>query len=665
MKPRVLIVDDSITVRMDLKEALEDAGFETALCATAAAARDLLRRQPQDLLILDVLLPDEDGLEFLRELKSSEATRATPVMLLSSEDEVRDRILGLKTGAEEYLGKPYQHAQVVSRARRLLGRGAGGRERRLALTIDDSATFRAELAAGLEEAGYEVAAAPGGEDGLRLAADLRPDVVLLDEQMPGLGGLEVLRRLRADAALRRLPCLLLTASQDRGSELRALEAGADAFVLKGASMQVVLAKMAALLRPGRPPRELEAASSLLGPKRVLAVDDSPTYLAELAGELRQEGYDVACAASGQEALDLLEAQSVDAILMDLVMPGLSGREACQRIKARQEWRDIPLVILTARSESEGMLEGINAGADDYITKGPDFDVLKARLKAQLRRRQFEDENRLFREQLLRSEMEALELRAVKELSESRAAHIAELEGKNAELRRAEAEARALAGELESFSYSVSHDLRAPLRSIDGFSRALQEDCAPLLDEQGRRHLDRVCAAVGRMERLIDDMLGLAQVSRRELALGPVDLSALAAEVAAELNGRDGGKARFDIKPGIQVTGDRGLLRILLENLMGNAAKFSAKREEPRIELFSERRPDFGGTAAVAVRDNGVGFDMAYVNKLFGAFQRLHGAGEFPGTGIGLATALRVVHRHGGRIWAEGRPEHGATFHFSW
>ncbi|HXB98468.1 MAG TPA: response regulator, partial [bacterium] len=194
---RILIVDDSITVRMDLKEALEEAGFETSLCATAAAARDLLRRQPQDLVILDVLLPDEDGLEFLRELKASEATRATPVMLLSSEDEVRDRILGLKTGADEYLGKPYQHAQVVSRARRLLGRGAGGRERRLALTIDDSATFRAELAEGLGRAGYDVAAAAGGEDGLRLAADLRPDVLLVDEQMPGLGGLEVLRRLRA------------------------------------------------------------------------------------------------------------------------------------------------------------------------------------------------------------------------------------------------------------------------------------------------------------------------------------------------------------------------------------------------------------------------------------------------------------------------------------
>ncbi|HXB96487.1 MAG TPA: response regulator, partial [bacterium] len=411
--------------------------------------------------------------------------------------------------------------------------------------------------------------------------------------------------------------------------------------------------------------ELEAASSLLGPKRILAVDDSPTYLAELAGELRQEGYDVACAASGEEALELLAAQSVDAILMDLVMPGLSGKEACQRIKGRQEWRDIPLVILTARSESEGMLEGINAGADDYITKGPDFDVLKARLKAQLRRRQFEDENRLFREQLLRREMEALELRAVKELAEGRAAHIAELEAKNTELLRAEAEARALAGELESFSYSVSHDLRAPLRSIDGFSRALQEDCAAQLDEQGLRHLDRVCAAVARMERLIDDMLGLAQVSRRPLVMAQVDLSALAGEVAAELSARAGGRLRFDIQPGLRVTGDRGLLRILLENLMGNAVKFSSKRPEPRIELFGESRPDFGGTAAVAVRDNGVGFDMAYVNKLFGAFQRLHAAGDFPGTGIGLATAQRVVHRHGGRIWAEGRQYEGATFHFAW
>jgi DNA-binding response OmpR family regulator len=657
VKQRVLIIDDSITVRMDLKDALEEAGFETVLCATAESARDVLRREGFDVIILDVLLPDTDGLEFLRELKSAPATREIPVMLLSSEDEVRARVLGLKTGADEYLGKPYRHAQVVSRARQLArSRLNRGRDKFLALSIDDSPTFREALATSLREVGYDVASAGSGEDGLRLAADLRPDILLVDEQLPGMSGTEVLRRVRADAALRRTPCLLLTASQAPGSELRALEAGADAFVSKTEDSGVILAKMVALLRPGRGHIEM-AAPSLLSPKRILVVDDSPSYLAEVAEQLRQESYDVVCAASGQEALDLLGAQSVDSILLDLNMPGLSGQETCQRVKAQPAWRDIPLIILTARSEAEAMLEGINAGADDYITKSADFDVLKARLKAQLRRRQFEDENRLFREQLLRKEMEALEMRAVQELAEDRAVHITELEAKNAELRQAREEAVALAAEIESFSYSVSHDLRAPLRSIDGFSRALMEDNAQDLDERGRGHLVRVCAAIARMEQLIDDMLGLAKVSRSEMAPEEVDLSALALELAAELKVQ-GPAVEFEVQPALHLRADKGLLRILLQNLLGNAWKFSAKRKGAKVELFAQ-------DGAFTVRDNGVGFDMAYANKLFGAFQRLHSAQEFAGTGIGLATALRVVRRHGGRIWAESQVGQGASFHFSW
>lgn len=664
MKPRVLIVDDSITVRMDLKEALEEAGFETVLCATAASARDQLGRQGFDLAVLDVLLPDEDGLELLSAIKAALSTQALPVMLLSSEDEVRARVRGLKTGADEYLGKPYNRGQVVSRARELLRRGLpAGRERPLVLAVDDSASVRESLAETLREAGYDAATAPDGEEGLRLAAHLRPDAILIDQQMPGLDGLEVLRRLRADAALRRVPCLFLTASREPGGELRALEAGADAFVAKDAAGGLVLAKLAALLRPGRQPQDL-GSSSLLAAKRVLAVDDSPTYLAELSEQLRQEGYDVVCAASGEEALELLAVQGVDAILLDMLMPGLGGKETCLRIKSQPAWRDLPLLLLTSLSEGEAMLEGINAGADDYITKGAEFDVLKARLRAQLRRRQFEDENRAFRERLLRSEMEALEVEAVRELAEARAAHITDLEAKNRELGRSQAEALALAKELESFSYSVSHDLRAPLRSIAGFSSALQEDCAEALGEAGQGHLKRVLAASRRMERLIDDMLDLAKVSRRELVPQEVDLSALAAQVLDGLRGRDPERAvETQVQPGLRLQADAGLLRILLENLLGNAWKFSAGRTPARITLGGAE--DAEGRKVFSVTDNGAGFDMAYADKLFGAFQRLHTEKEFPGTGIGLATVQRVAARHGGRVWAESTLGHGAVFHFSW
>ena len=573
------------------------------------------------------------------------------------------RVRGLQTGADEYLGNPYNPAQVVSRARELLRRRQKRRNQPLVLCIDDSLSVRNSLGDALVVAGYDVALAASGEEGLRQAADLRPDAIIVDQNMPGLDGLQVLRRIRSDAALRRIPCLLLTGNQGQDTQLQALDAGADAFVVKSEEPDLVLVKLAALLRSA-PLDQAEAGPSLLGPKRILAVDDSPTYLAELAEHLRHEGYDVVSASSGEEALQLLGVQSVDAILMDLVMPGLSGKEACRRIKAKPAWREIPLLILTATEEREAMLDGINAGADDYITKSGDFNVLMARLKAQLRRRQFEDENQAFREQLLRREMEALEMQAVRELAETRAGHIADLEGKNLELRKAQDAALALAKELESFSYSVSHDLRAPLRSIDGFSQALLEDEAPQLSAKGSGYLDRIRAATQRMSQLIDDMLSLAQVSRKELVFEDVDLSALALQVAAGLQSREPQrKAEISVQLGMRAWGDPGLLRILFENLLGNAWKFTSKLPVTHIELNCVAKP--GEAPVYTLKDNGVGFDMAYVQKLFGAFQRLHAAAEFPGTGIGLATVQRVLNRHGGRIWADAAPGHGANFHFSW
>ncbi len=221
-------------------------------------------------------------------------------------------------------------------------------------------------------------------------------------------------------------------------------------------------------------------------------------------------------------------------------------------------------------------------------------------------------------------------------------------------------------ELEAFSYSVSHDLRAPLRSIDGFSQILLEDYAEELDEEGKHYLARVRAASQRMGRLIDDLLGLSRVTRSALNRRRVDLSALAEEVAGEL--REANPERsvaFSAQKGLEVWGDTRLLRVALENLIGNAWKFTSKKSEAKIEFgLDEGLSRRGRVPVYYVRDNGAGFEMSYADKLFGAFQRLHGASEFEGTGIGLATAQRVVRRHGGRIWAEGEVGRGATFYFT-
>jgi PAS domain S-box-containing protein len=222
-------------------------------------------------------------------------------------------------------------------------------------------------------------------------------------------------------------------------------------------------------------------------------------------------------------------------------------------------------------------------------------------------------------------------------------------------------ARAVA-ELEAFSYSVSHDLRAPLRAIDGFSQALLGGAAASLDEKGRHYLDRIRAGAARMSELIDDLLLLSRVSRSDLRRAPVDVSALAAAIVSDLRRRDPERdVAVTIADGMHAVADQRLLAIALENLIGNAWKFTARRPTAHIEIGVE---DGGGEPVYFVRDDGAGFDMAYADKLFGAFQRLHAATEFEGTGIGLATAQRVINRHGGSIRAEGRPGAGATFFFT-
>jgi signal transduction histidine kinase len=218
------------------------------------------------------------------------------------------------------------------------------------------------------------------------------------------------------------------------------------------------------------------------------------------------------------------------------------------------------------------------------------------------------------------------------------------------------------GELESFSYSVSHDLRAPLRAIDGFAQALREDEGERLSSDGLQLLTRLQTAATRMGQLIDDLLQLSRVTRAELHREPVDLSALASSVAAELRQREAGRdVTFSLQPGLLARGDPRLLRVMMENLLGNAWKFTSKRSGALIEFFAQARD---GVTHYAVRDNGVGFDMAYTDKLFSPFQRLHKATEYPGTGIGLATVQRIVQRHGGHIEARATRGEGALFRFT-
>jgi signal transduction histidine kinase len=226
-----------------------------------------------------------------------------------------------------------------------------------------------------------------------------------------------------------------------------------------------------------------------------------------------------------------------------------------------------------------------------------------------------------------------------------------------------AELHAVNEELEAFSYSVSHDLRAPLRAIDGFSQALLEDYSNQLDEQAKNYLDRVRAATQRMGQLIDDMLTLSRITRAEMRHETVNLSAIANDVLEELQkDQQERKVEWYVEPKLIAEGDPQLLRVMLTNMLGNAWKYTSKTTAAKIEFGAKQITD--GETDFFVRDNGAGFDMTYAEKLFGAFQRLHTLAEFPGTGIGLATVQRIIHRHGGLVRGEGVPNQGATFYFS-
>jgi len=233
---------------------------------------------------------------------------------------------------------------------------------------------------------------------------------------------------------------------------------------------------------------------------------------------------------------------------------------------------------------------------------------------------------------------------------------------NEELKHQTLELEAINKELEAFSYSVSHDLRAPLRSIDGFSKALLEDYTDILDMQGKNYLKRVRAASQHMEELINALLELSRVTRSEMSMKPVDLSGIAQTIATDLQKTQPERqVDFVIEPALVANGDERLLQLVLENLLGNAWKFTGKKPLAMIEFgVTEQK----GEAVYLLRDNGAGFDNIYADKLFGVFQRLHSPDEFSGIGIGLATVKRIIHRHGGRIWAEGEKEKGATFYFT-
>ncbi|HVZ73802.1 MAG TPA: ATP-binding protein [Polyangia bacterium] len=372
--------------------------------------------------------------------------------------------------------------------------------------------------------------------------------------------------------------------------------------------------------PERPPTDEGAPAVGVGAERatILVADDN-TDMRQYLTRLLTPRWRVEAVSDGEAALERARTLAPDLVLSDVMMPRLDGVALLRELRADARTREIPVVLLSARAGEEALLEGFSKMADDYLVKPFAARELVARVQTHL-------------------EMARLRRRWSRELARANQ-------------------------ELEAFSYSVSHDLRAPLRAIDGFSAALLQEHGAGLSLPARHHLDRVRAAAQRMGTLIDDLLGLARITKVGLRRAPVDLTALARKVLAEIEAREPAReVEWQVADGLHTVADARLVTVVLENLLGNAWKFTGKKPHARIEVGSE--PDREGAAAFFVRDNGAGFDMKYVDKLFAPFQRLHAQRDFDGTGIGLATVQRIVARHDGRVWANGAEGEGATFYFT-
>jgi signal transduction histidine kinase len=353
---------------------------------------------------------------------------------------------------------------------------------------------------------------------------------------------------------------------------------------------------------------------------VLVVEDNPEmnrFVCEaLAPEVR-----AVSAADGTAGLERALAGGVDLVITDVMMPGISGDELVRRLRREPAAARTPILLLTAKADDELRVRLLREGAQDYVTKPFSVEELRARVGNLVRMKRAHDV-----------------------LDEARTV------------------SEAARRELESFSYTVSHDLRAPLRALDGYCHLLLEDHAAALDAEGRGYLQRIRAATRRMNELIEGLLDLARVSRGPLTVARLDLSEMARSIVEELAAGDRDRrVEIAIQPDLAATGDPLLVRVVLQNLLANAWKFTRRADRARIEIGAAEQ---GGQVAFFVRDNGVGFDMAHAGQLFSAFQRLHPEPDFPGTGIGLATVQRIVARHGGTAWADSRPGAGATFWFT-
>ena len=562
------------------------------------------------------------------------------------------------------------------------------------LLVEDSRTQATNLLDALSSQGWLVDWVGTAEAAMERIQQSEIDLVVLDFYLPGMRGDALCRKIRTNAGARDLPILILTAEDTRAAEVHLLESGADDFVLKSTDGEILLARIRALLATSRNKLPFFAgAEPQIRATRILTIDDSATYQEFLAGELELEGYQIEKATSGQEGLDRLVAQDFDCVIVDQVMPGLNGIEVCRRIADLRRTTNnlVAVLMLTGRENKEQLTQALEAGADDFVGKSSEMAVLKSRIRALLRRKLLQEENRRILDELKTKEVEMLRARADAEVAEEKARLNDELElrvqQRTAELAAANHDLAAKSQENEMFVYSVSHDLRSPLVNLQGFSKELDSSCAEfrqilaenelppsiharclsLLDGDMTEAIRFIQTAVKRLSTNINALLRLSRVGRVEFQWQVVDVQSIVERIVAAMNDTIQQRgARVLVAELPPVWGDPAAVEQIFANLIGNAVNYLSADRAGLIEVSTTESSDVFANSpekrlnTYFVRDNGVGIPASYTAKVFQIFQRMHPTLAH-GEGVGLALVRRVVERHGGRIWFESAESAGTTF----
>ncbi|HEY3838138.1 MAG TPA: response regulator [Bryobacteraceae bacterium] len=525
------------------------------------------------------------------------------------------------------------------------------------LLVEDSPTQAERLRQLLSNDDLAVVQVATAELALKELESDRPDIIVLDNHLPGMTGNDFCREIRLNVNTRAIPVLMLTVENSDAAQMQGLASGADDYVNKSVDPDILRVRIRALLRKSESDPAVPDVESRFSRARVLLIDDSPTYLHLLKRALATEHYHIETTTEPEEGLRILERFNFDCVVVDFEMPGLTGADVCRRIRLSKHGEDpeIVLIIYSSHEDKQRMTEGFDAGADDYISKSSDISVTKARIRALLRRKFLVEENRRIHEEIREKEMQAIRARAEQASAQIRAQMADQLAAANFKLDRANKE-------LEQFAYAAAHDLQEPLRQITVFSELLRQEYIDKLDEKAVRFLDFCVDGASRMRTLIDDLLQYARASQcGSGAVAMLDLRVVIDHVIESLHvSTEESHATVQVSPLPTLLIEEVPIRQLFLNLIGNGLKYRRPEVPPEIKVWAEQAT---GEWVFSVSDNGIGIEAGHCDRIFDPFTRLN-SGERRGAGLGLAICKRIVENCGGRIWVESEPGKGSTFRFT-